>query len=508
MTAPGPAAARAPRARAAARAASVAAARRALEEVLGKEAVLSDPLALRLYARDASMLEGSCALVALPSTRDQVVDCVRIARDHGLPIVPRGAGTGLAGGSTPLLDSLVLVTTRLDRIIDVRPEDRLAWVEPGVLNLDLKRRLAPLGMTFAPDPASEQSSTIGGNAATNAGGPHCLAYGVTANHVLAVELVLADGSVERFGSEAPESGGYDLRGLIVGSEGTVGIITAVCVRLTPAPEMAEVLLLGFATVDAAAGVVSEIIASGLTPAAVELMDRPIVRVVEDFAQAGYPVDAEAVVLVELDGLPGGVERQRVAVERIARDQGATSIQEASDPAQRARLWKGRKSAHGAISRIATNFLQYDVVVPRTRLVAALAAVREIAQDEDLVIAHIVHAGDGNLHPLIMYDGRAEGALQRVLRAGERIVRACLALGGSISGEHGIGLEKRDFMPLMYSAADLDLSDDVRAAFDPRRVMNPGKILSDVGRPGGPAVDGRAAGDEAASASHASVPWTS
>jgi glycolate oxidase len=440
--------------------------------------------------------------VAIPSTRDQVATCVRIARRHGLDVVPRGAGTGLAGGSTPLPGSLVIVTTRLDRILEVRPEDRLAWVEPGVLNLDLKRRLAPLGLTFAPDPASEQSSTIGGNVATNAGGPHCLAYGVTANHVLAVELVLADGTVERFGGEAPESGGYDLRGVIVGSEGTVGIVTAVCVRLTALPPSVQVLMLGFATVDAAAAVVSAVIAAGLTPAAVELMDREIVRVVEDFAHAGYPVDAEAVVLVELDGLPGGVDRQRLAVEQIARDHGATVIQAATDPAQRARLWKGRKSAHGAITRIAPDFLQYDVVVPRTRLVDALAADRAVARDEGLVIAHIVHAGDGNLHPLIMYDRRAPGALERVLAAGERIVRSCLEMGGSISGEHGIGLEKRDFMPLMYSAADLDLNDDVRAAFDPMRTMNPGKIVSDVGR-----AHGTAAPDDPGAQADASRSWT-
>lgn len=502
MTAAPSAAGRGPGGPTASRAKAITAAQKDLEEALGKDAVLSDPLALRLYARDASMLEGSCALVALPSTRDHVATCVRIARRHGLDVVPRGAGTGLAGGSIPLPGSLVIVTTRLDRIVEVRPEDRLAWVEPGVLNLDLKRRLAPMGLTFAPDPASEQSSTVGGNVATNAGGPHCLAYGVTANHIFAVELVLADGAVERFGAETPESGGYDLRGVIIGSEGTVGIITAVCVRLTPLPEAVQVILLGFATVDAAAGVVSEIIATGLTPAAVELMDRAIVRVVEDFAHAGYPVEAEAVVLIELDGLPGGVERQRRAVERIARDHGATVIQAASDPVHRARLWKGRKSAHGAITRIAPDFLQHDVVVPRTRLVAALAAVREVARDEGLIIAHIVHAGDGNLHPLIMYDRHAPGALDRVLAAGERIVRACLEMGGSISGEHGIGLEKRDFMPLMYSAADLDLNDDVRAAFDPGRTMNPEKILSDVGRP-----HGTVARDEAGARAHGAEPWT-
>jgi glycolate oxidase len=463
------------------RGSDIAAARRQLEAALGRDAVWSDPLALRLFARDASMLEGSCALVALPSTRDEVAACVRIARRHRLAVVPRGAGTGLAGGATPLADSLVVVTTRLNRILGVRPEDRLAWVEPGVLTLDLKRHLAPLGLTFAPDPASEQSSTVGGNVATNAGGPHCLAYGVTTNHVLAVELILPDGSLERFGAEVPETAGYDLRGIVVGSEGTVGIITAVCVRLTPLPEAVQVVLLGFGSVDAAAAVVSEIIASGLTPAAIELMDRAIVQVVEDYCHAGYPTDAEAVLLVELDGLPGGVDRQRRTVEQIAREHGATDMQAASDPGHRARLWKGRKSAHGAITRIAPDFYTYDCVVPRTRLVEALSQIRTIAHEQELTIVNLVHAGDGNLHPLIMFDRRTPGALERVLVAAERIVRACLQMGGSLSGEHGIGLEKRDLMALMFSAADLAVQDDVRASFDPGGTMNPEKVLPDLGK---------------------------
>ena len=267
---------------------------------------------------------------------------------------------------------------------------------------------------------------------------------------------------------------------MVGSEGTVGILAAVCVRLTPLPAAVQVLLLGFGSVDDAAAVVSEIIASGLTPAAVELMDRAIVQVVEDYCHAGYPTEAEAVLLVELDGMPGGVDRQRRMVEQIARDHRATDVQTATDPAHRARLWKGRKSAHGAITRIAPDFYQYDCVVPRTRLVEALAQIRSIARTQDLQIVNIVHAGDGNLHPLIMFDRRTPGALGRVLAAAESIVRACLEMGGSLSGEHGIGLEKRDLMPLMFSAADLAVHDAVRAAFDPRGAMNPGKVLPGLG----------------------------
>src|SRR5881396_3456296 len=323
--------------------ADVDAARRELEEALGTTEVLSDPLALTLYARDAAMVEGGCALVAFPHTVEDVFACMQVAARHALPVVPRGSGTGLAGGATPIGDALVVVTSKMDRILEVRPEDRLAWVEPGVLNLDLANAVAPLGFTYAPDPSSQQTCSIGGNVNTNAGGPHCLAYGVTSAHVLAVDVVLPDGTVERFGAEAPAAPGYDLRGFVVGSEGTLGIVTAVCVRLTPLPPAVRTMLLDFADVDDCAQTVSAIIARGVVPAALEMMDRGIVRAVEAFAHAGYPTDAAAVLLVEVDGLAAGVEAQTREVEAAAHEHGVGTIRIAADESERALLWKGRKS---------------------------------------------------------------------------------------------------------------------------------------------------------------------
>ncbi|MBI2237757.1 MAG: FAD-binding protein, partial [Actinobacteria bacterium] len=343
----------------------VGSARSALAEALGGENVLADPLALRLYARDASMVEGGCALVAFPRTRDHIVACMRVAAEHGLPVVPRGSGTGLAGGATPIGDALVVVTTKMDAILEVRPEDRLAWVEPGVLNLDLANALRPFGYTYAPDPSSQQTCSIGGNVNTNAGGPHCLAYGVTSNHILALDLVLPDGTVERLGSEGPESGGYDLRGVVVGSEGTLGVVAAVCVRLTPLPPDVRTMLLDFVTVEDCAATVSAIIAAGVVPAAVEMMDHGIVVAAESFAHAGYPTDAAAILIVEVDGLPAGVEAQARAVEEAGRANDVRTIRIAADDDERALLWKGRKSAFGAVAQIAPHYHLHDCVVPRT-----------------------------------------------------------------------------------------------------------------------------------------------
>lgn len=456
--------------------ADVDAARRALEVALGPAEVLSDPLALALYARDASMVEGGCVLVAFPRKLDDIVACARIATEHGLSIVPRGSGTGLAGGATPVEDALVVVTTKMNRILEVRPEDRLAWVEPGVLNLDLAGVLAPEGFTFAPDPSSQQVCSIGGNVNTNAGGPHCLAYGATSNHVLAVDVVLPDGRVERFGSEAPETAGYDLRGVVVGSEGTLGIVAAACVRLTPLPPDVRTMLLDFTTVEDCAATVSAIIASGVVPAAVEMMDQGIVIAAENFAHAGYPTDAAAILIVEVDGLPAAVEAQTRAVEAAARANRVREIRVAADDAERALLWRGRKSAFGAVAQIAPHYHLHDCVVPRAKLVEVLSDVYAIAKRYDLVVTNVFHAGDGNLHPLLSFDRRIPGTLERVLAASEEIVRLCVEAGGSLTGEHGIGLEKRDFMPLVFSTADLQAQACVRSAFDPEGRMNPHKVL--------------------------------
>jgi glycolate oxidase len=463
--------------------ADVQAARRALEEALGPAEVLSDPLALRLYARDASLVEGGCALVVFPRSLQDVSACVRIASEHGLPVVPRGSGTGLAGGSTPIGDALVVVTAKMTRILDVRTDDRLAWVEPGLPNLDLANALRPLGFTYAPDPSSQQTSSIGGNVNTNAGGPHCLAYGVTSNHVLALDVVLSDGSVVRLGSEGPESPGYDLRGVVVGSEGTLGVVAAACVRLTPLPPDVRTMLFDFDSVTDCAATVSDIIAGGVVPAAVEMMDHGIVVAAESFAHAGYPTDAAAILIVEVDGTRGAVAAQARAVEAAATTNHTRSTRVAADEAERALIWKGRKSAFGAVAQIAPHYHLHDCVVPRSRLVEVLDGVYAIADRYELIVTNVFHAGDGNLHPLLSFDRRVPGTLERVLRASEEIVRLCIEVGGALSGEHGIGLEKRDFMPLVFSAEDLSAQACVRSAFDPDGRMNPHKVLPDGARCG-------------------------
>jgi glycolate oxidase len=452
------------------------AARRDLQAALGASAVLDDPLALRLYARDASMVEGSAGLVVFPRSTDDVVACMRIARVHDLPVVPRGSGTGLAGGATPLDDALVVVTTKMNRILDVRRQDRLAWVEPGVFNLDLATALAPTGFTYAPDPSSQQVSSIGGNVNTNAGGPHCLAYGVTSAHVLALDVVLPDGSTARIGAEGPAAAGYDLRGLLVGSEGTLGIVTAACVRLTPIAPAVRTMLLDFERVEDCAATVSSIVARGVVPAALEMMDRGIVRAVERFAHAGYPTEAAAVLLVEVDGLEAAVDAQTKEVQAAARDHRVGTIRVAADDAERALLWKGRKSAFGAIAQIAPHYHLHDCVVPRTRLTEVLVGVYAIAQRHDLIVTNVFHAGDGNLHPLFSFDLAVPGTLGRVLAAADEVVRLCVDAGGALSGEHGIGLEKRDFMPLVFTDEDLGAQACVRTAFDPDGRMNPQKVL--------------------------------
>jgi len=459
------------------------AARRDLIAELGPGAVLTDPLALRLYARDASMVEGSAGIVAFVRSTEDVVACMRVAARHDLPVVPRGSGTGLAGAATPLGDPLLIVTSKMNRILEIRPEDRLAWVEPGVFNLDLANALRPLGFTYAPDPSSQQVSSIGGNVNTNAGGPHCLAYGVTSAHVLALDVVLPDGGVERLGAEAPAAPGYDLRGFVVGSEGTLGVVTAVCVRLTPLPPAVRTMLLDFADADDCARTVSAIVARGVVPAAIEMMDQGIVRAVEAFVHAGYPTEAAAVLLVEIDGTASAVEAQAREIEAAAAQHGVGTIRVAIDEAERALLWKGRKSAFGAIARIAPHYHLHDCVVPRTKLAEILAGVYAIADRHGIVVTNVFHAGDGNLHPLFSFDRSVPGTLDRVLAASDELVRLCVDAGGALSGEHGIGLEKRDFMPLVFTPDDLEAQACLRAAFDPVGRMNPQKILPDGARCG-------------------------
>ena len=447
-----------------------------LRDALGPARVHAGGTELGLYRRDASNIEGRAGVVCFPTSTAEVQACVRIARRHGRPFVPRGSDTGLAGGAVPLDDPVVIVTTKMNRVLDVDVDGRVAWVEPGVLNLDLSRHVAPFGLHFAPDPSSQQSCSIGGNVSTNAGGPHCLAYGVTSTHVLAVEVVLPDGEVAMLGGLDPEPPGLDLRGAFVGGEGMLGIATRIAVRLTPNPPAVNTLLLDFASVDDGAATVSAIIAAGIVPAAIEMMDARITAAVEAFVHAGFPLDAAAILIVEVDGLAAGVAAATEHVTAIGRAHGARSVRVAVDPAERALIWKGRKNAFGAIARVKPNYYLHDTVVPRARLCEVLRAVYDIADRHELIVMNVFHAGDGNLHPLLVFDKREPGVMDRVHAAGDEIVRASVAAGGVLSGEHGIGLEKRDFMPLLFSAVDLDLQARLRDAFDPDGTANPHKVL--------------------------------
>jgi glycolate oxidase len=461
---------------------------RALEDdlaaVVGRERVHGGELERSLYQRDASLLPGDVpALVCFPTTAAEVQGIVRACRRHDVPFVARGSGTGLAGGAVPIGEAVVVVTTKMTAIRSIDPVERVAWVEPGVVNLDLSRACAIHGLQFAPDPSSQQVCTVGGNVATNSGGPHCLAYGVTSAHVLAIEVVLPDGDIVVLGGLDPAPLGYDLRGAFVGSEGMLGVATGIAVRLTPLPPAVETLLADLESVDAAAGCVSAVIAAGIVPAALEMMDQRITEAAEAFVHAGYPTDAAAVLLVEVDGLPAGVTEEAALIERIARDHGARSVRVAADDAERALLWKGRKTAFGAVARIAPNYYLHDTVVPRRKLVAVLRAVYEIAARHDLLVMNVFHAGDGNLHPLLVFDAREPGVLERVHAAGDEIVRASIDAGGVLSGEHGVGLEKQPYMELLFGPDDLAAQAQLCCAFDPDGRANPGKVLPSGSRCG-------------------------
>ena len=447
-----------------------------LSGALGSDRVRSGPNELSLYRKDASNMEGSTSVVCLPETTAEVQACVRICNRHGVPFVPRGSGTGLSGGAVPLDGAVVIATTRMDQILRVDQVNRLAWVQPGLLNLDLSNRLNHLDLHFAPDPSSQQTCSIGGNVANNAGGPHCLAEGVTASHILAAQVVLPDGTVTTLAGEEPEPAGYDLRGVFVGSEGMLGVATEVCVRLTQNPPGVKTMLIDFASVEDGAETVSGIIAAGIVPAAVEMMDGMCLQAVEAYIHADLPVDSAAALLIEVVGLPHGLEADVDKIVAIAHEHNVKTVRVAQDEQERALLWKGRKSAFGAIARIKPNYYLHDTVVPRTKLPEVLAKIYEIADRYELQVLNVFHAGDGNLHPLLVYDAREPGITERVHLAGGEIVRVSVEAGGVLSGEHGIGLEKRDYMPLMFSEIDLAAQRSLRCAFDPEGLANPGKVL--------------------------------
>jgi len=447
-----------------------------LASSLGAGSVRVGAAELSLYRRDASNFDGRAAVVCFPTSAAEIQAVVRACVRHNTPYVARGSGTGLAGGATPLDGAVVISLTKMNRILSVDERSRSAWVEPGVLNLDLTKAVTHLGLHFAPDPSSQQSCTIGGNVANNSGGPHCLAEGVTSAHILAMEVVLPDGDIAVLGGEDPEPLGLDLRGAFVGSEGMFGIASRICVRLTQNASEVRTLLLDYDSVEAGAETVSAIIADGMVPAALEMMDALCTRAVEAYVHAGLPIDAAAILLVEVDGLHHGLEHNVERIIAIGRAHGARTVRVAQDEAERALLWKGRKTAFGAIARIKPNYYLHDTVVPRRKLPEVLHQVYEIAARHGLLVMNVFHAGDGNLHPLLVFDKREPGVMEHVHAAGEEIVRASVAAGGVLSGEHGIGLEKRDYMPMMFAPADLAAQASMRAAFDPTGLANPTKVL--------------------------------
>ena len=442
---------------------------------VGPAGLIDDPGGLSAFSYEAALPSrtGPPDFVVLPTSTAEVVEVVRVAQRHRVPIVPRGSGTGLCGGSLPARGGITVVTARMNRILHVDYVDRRAIVQPGVINLDLSERTRPHGFFYAPDPSSQKISTIGGNVACNAGGPHCLAYGTTTNHVLGLTCVLPDGHVV---TTSIADAGFDLTGLLTGSEGTLGIVTEIEVRLLPVPEAVRVALAAFATMDDACRAVSAIIARGLAPTALEVMDHLTIVAVEAAFHVGYPLDCDAVLLIEVDGLEDGVDDRLAAVTATCREQGAVSVREARTQAERDGLWAGRKGAAGAFGRMAPNFYIQDGVVPRSQLPAALARVREIAAHYRIENANVFHAGDGNLHPNLLFDRRDRDEVRRVVEAGTDILRACVDLGGTVSGEHGIGLEKRNAMELIFGVDDLAAMAKVKGCFNPSLLFNPDKVF--------------------------------
>lgn len=452
-----------------------------LRDVVGAGALLTDGASTRVYECDGYTLARSAPqVVALPADVDQAVAVVRILADAGVAFVPRGAGTGLSGGCLPLQAPVMIGTSRMRRIRAIDLADRRVVAEAGVVNAHVTRAVETAGLLYAPDPSSQSACTIGGNVAENSGGPHTLKYGVTTNHVLALEMILPSGEVIELGGATEDVPGYDLRGLAIGGEGTLGLVTAATLRLVHAPQAVSTLLGVFASVDAACQAVSAVIAAGILPAALELMDRLIVEAVEAAYGYGFPAGAGAVLIVELDGLAAGTAEQSAAVDGWLRRAGATEVRVARDEVERQALWKSRKRAFGAVGRLAPNYCTQDGVVPRGRVPDILRRIAAIADRQRLRIANVFHAGDGNIHPIILFDEDDRDEVARVLAAGRAILEACVELGGSITGEHGIGVEKIEQMPLLFSPADLRVMQELRRVFDPDQRCNPGKILPSPG----------------------------
>lgn len=452
-----------------------------LRSIVGHEGVLSAHAEMLVYECDGFVIEkNSPDVVVFPRTTDQVQRIVRACIAAKVSFIPRGAGTSLAGGCLPVGGGVMIVLTKMKEILEINLRDRYAVVQPGVVNVWLTRALAGTGYHYAPDPSSQGACTIGGNVATNSGGPHTLKYGVTVNHVLGVEAVLADGSLVQFGGPVEDSQGLDLTGTIVGSEGTLAIVTKVWVRLTRNPQGTRTMLGVFESVDDATNAISEIIGAGIVPAALEMMDQGILAALEEAFHFGFPLDAQAILLIEVDGLQAGLDEQRDQIVRICQQFHAREVRQAKSEQERLLLWKCRKQAFGAVGRLSPSYCTQDGVVPRTMLPHILRRIREIGEKYDVKIVNVFHAGDGNIHPILLFDERDSAQVQRVLQASNEILDECISCGGSVTGEHGIGVEKINFMRKLFTEDDLTVMDRLRSAFNPLQNLSPGKMLPTAG----------------------------
>lgn len=447
-----------------------------LQEIVGSENVLFSDVDLTLYGYDASLEKGRPDVVVLPGSTEDVSAIVRLAREGSVPIIARGSGTNLSGGTVPTRGGIVLHFSRMNRILEVDIPDRTVTVEPGVITLDLQTMLLKQGFLYAPDPASQKVSTLGGNVGENSGGPHCLKYGVTTNHVLGAEIVQYDGTVTWIGGKNPDNPGYDLMGLIVGSEGTLAIATKLILRIIRAPEAIKTMLAIYDSIEDASNTVSAIIAEGIVPATLEMMDHVVMEAVEKSVQAGYPLDAAAVLIIELDGMKDGLDTQAAKVLEICKRHNVREVQLAKDDKERARLWAGRKGAFGAVTRLRPCYMVCDGTVPRTKLPEVLNRVLEVGDKYGLLIGNVFHAGDGNLHPLILFDERNEEEKKTAMKAASEILKICADAGGTISGEHGIGLEKLREMNFIFTEDDLEAMRQIKRALDPEDILNPGKVI--------------------------------
>jgi glycolate oxidase len=455
---------------------------RALRKIVPGEGVIAAKDALRVYETDGlTAYRQQPFITVLPETTQQVADILRYCHEQGIKVVPRGAGTSLSGGALPLADGILLGLGKFKRILEIDYDNRCAVVQPGVTNLAITQAVQERGFYYAPDPSSQIACTIGGNVAENSGGVHCLKYGVTTNNLLGVEMVMMDGEIIHLGGKHLDAPGYDLLGLVTGSEGLLGVITEVTVRILRKPAGARAILMGFSTSEAAGDCVAAIISSGIIPSGLEMMDRPAIHAAEDFVKAGYPLDVEALLICEIDGPDSEIEECVARVEIIALEKGAVTMRVSGDETERLRFWEGRKAAFPAVGRISPDYYCMDGTIPRKEIHHVLARMRELSVQYGLRVANVFHAGDGNLHPLILYDANKPGELDAAEKFGADILRLCVEVGGVLTGEHGVGVEKRDLMEVMFNETDLAQQQRVKCAFDPQSLLNPGKVFPKLHR---------------------------